>query len=75
MLWNGELPISLFDLPEVLKRRKYGKPCISKRLNGKIIDERQRETDDRNTFGNCDSDTVVGRKKKVNLPYLQQQNG
>ena len=40
LLWKGELPASLFELPEVLNRRKRKKPCIHKRIFGKSIDER-----------------------------------
>lgn len=64
LLWKGELPLTLFDLPEVLSRRKHGKPRISKRMNGKSIDERPAEATERNTFGHWESDTVLGRKKK-----------
>lgn len=64
LLWSGELPISLFDLPEVLKRRKRGKPRISKKSHGKSIDERPLEVSSRTTFGHWESDTVVGKKKK-----------
>ena len=64
LLWKGELPLMLFDLPEVLGRRKRGKPRVSKRLHGKTLDERAPEVDDRNTFGHWESDTVLGRKKK-----------
>lgn len=64
LLWNGELPLSLFELPEVLGRRKRGKPRVSKRINGRSIDERPAEVKERNTFGHWESDTVQGKKKK-----------
>ena len=64
LLWSGELPLTLFELPEVLSRRKQGKPRISKRLNGKSIDLRPAEVDERTQFGHWESDTVIGRKKK-----------
>ena len=64
MLWKGEISLTLFDLPEVLERRKRGKRRIAKRLNGKSLDERPAEVDVRNTFGHWESDTVLGRKKK-----------
>ncbi|MGL5253548.1 MAG: IS30 family transposase [Brevinema sp.] len=63
-LWRGDLVISLFDLPEVLSRRKRGKPRIPKRLNGKSIDLRSPEVAQRIQFGHWESDTVVGKKKK-----------
>ncbi|WP_409970086.1 IS30 family transposase [Bengtsoniella intestinalis] len=64
LLWKDELPLTLFELPEVLSRRQRGKPRISKHLNGKSIDERPEEVNDRNTFGHWESDTVLGKKRK-----------
>lgn len=64
LLWTGKLPLTLFELPEVLSRRKQGKARISKRLNGKSIDLRPAEVDERTQFGHWESDTVIGRKKK-----------
>ena len=56
--------LTLFELPEVLSRRRHGKPRIAKRLNGRGIEERPTEVEERNTFGHWESDTVLGRKKK-----------
>ena len=64
LLWKGELPLTLFELPKVLTRRKRGIPRISKRKNGKGIELRPQEVLDRNTFGHWESDTVLGRKHK-----------
>ncbi|MCH3973261.1 MAG: IS30 family transposase [Oscillospiraceae bacterium] len=64
LLWKGEIVLTPFDLPEALTRRKRGNPRISKRLNGKSLDERPAEVNQRNTFGHWESDTVLGRKKK-----------
>lgn len=64
LLWRGELPLTLFELPEVLRRRQHGKPRISKRLNGKSIDLRPSQADERTVFGHWESDTVIGRKRK-----------
>ncbi len=64
LLWNGELPLTLFELPEVLTRRKRGIPRISKRKNGKGIELRPQEVLARDTFGHWESDTVLGRKHK-----------
>lgn len=65
LLWNGDLPVTPFQLPEALSRRQHGKPRISKRLNGKSIDLRPAEVAKRVQFGHWESDTVLGRKKKV----------
>lgn len=64
LLWSGELPITLFELPEILGRRQHGKPRVLKRLNGKSIDERPAEVAERTLFGHWESDTVLGRKRK-----------
>lgn len=64
LLWNGELPLTLFELPEVLTRRKQGIPRISKRKNGKGIELRPQEVLERDTFGHWESDTVLERKHK-----------
>jgi transposase, IS30 family len=63
MLWKGELPLTLFELPEVLSRHSRRKPRLSKRINGKSIDWRPPEVAERNTFGHWESDTVLGRKR------------
>ena len=63
LLWKGELPVSLFELPEVLNRRKRKKLRIHKRICGKSIDERPATAAARDTFGHWESDTVVGRKR------------
>ena len=64
LLWGGELCLTLFELPEVLGRRKRGKPRVSKRLNGRSLEERPAQVDERNIFGHWESDTVLGKKKK-----------
>lgn len=64
LLWSGKLPITLFELPEALSRRRRGKPRTPKRLHGKSIDLRPSETNERTQFGHWESDTVIGRKKK-----------
>ena len=64
LLWNGELPLTLFDVPEALNRRQRGKPRISKCLDGKSIDERPVEVVQRTIFGHWESNTVLGKKKK-----------
>ena len=60
LLWSGDLPITLFQLPEVLSRRQHGKPRISKRLRGKSIDLRPAEVAERIQFEHWESDTVLG---------------
>lgn len=63
LLRKGALPVTQFDLPEVLSRRSHRKPRLSKHILGKTIDERPPEVIARNTFGHWESDTVLGRKK------------
>lgn len=64
MIWKGELPITLFDLPEALSRRQRRKPRVPKRLVGKSIDLRPKEIAERTSFGHWESDTVLGKKNK-----------
>lgn len=64
LLWKGELPLTLFELPEVLSRRQHGKPRDFNRSFGKSIEERPPEVAERSTFGHWESDTVIGRKTK-----------
>lgn len=64
LLWKGELPITMFELPEILGRKQRRKTRIHKRLNGRCIEERPAEVDERQAFGHWEADTVLGRKKK-----------
>lgn len=64
MLWANELPLTLFDVPEALSRRKRRMPRIHKRMNRKSIDFRPQEVNTRSEFGHWESDTVIGRKRK-----------
>ncbi|MBP2650662.1 MAG: putative transposase for insertion sequence element [Firmicutes bacterium] len=57
------LPLSLFELPEVLKRKRHkGKSRVHKRPKGNSIDERPDIVDDRTELGHWEADTVVGRR-------------
>ncbi len=64
LLWNGELSLILFEIPEVLARRKTGVPRISRRQNGKSIALRPQAILGRDTFGHWESDAVLGHKRK-----------
>ena len=61
-LWKGNLPISLFEVPVALKRRR-NKHHISlkKPPRGRSIDERPEISSD--DFGHWEGDTVIGKKK------------
>lgn len=60
----GNLPLSLFELPEILKRKQNKKGTRKhKRLKGRSIDERPDIVDLRTEFGHWEADTVIGRKK------------
>lgn len=67
LLWAGELPITLFELPEVLSRRSPRKPKLSKRILRRSINKRPPEVMGRNTFGHWEADTVLGRKRNGEL--------
>ena len=59
----GNLPLSLFEMPEVLKRkRSQRKSRAHKRLKGLSIDERPAIVDARTEIGHWEADTVVGRR-------------
>ena len=60
-LWAGRLPLSLFEVPDVLKRRHVkGKSRINKRPKGRSIEERPAVVDARTELGHWEADTVVG---------------
>jgi len=62
-LASGNLPLSPFELPEVLKRkciRRNGR--AHKRLKGRSIDERPEIVDARTEIGHWEADTVIGRR-------------
>jgi IS30 family transposase len=62
-LESGNLPLSLFELPEVLKRKRHkGKSRAHKRLRGSSIDDRPDVVGERIEFGHWEADTVVGRR-------------
>ena len=59
----GNLPLSLFELPEILKRKHRRRNCrVHKRPKGRSIDERPDIVDARTEFGHWEADTVIGRK-------------
>ncbi|MGE4277766.1 MAG: IS30 family transposase [Lawsonibacter sp.] len=60
-LWAGRLPLSLFEVQDVLKRRHTkGKNRIHKRPKGRSIEERPAIVDTRTEPGHWEADTVVG---------------
>ncbi len=60
---TGKLPLSLFELPRILKRKQCNKNIRKhKRLRGRSIDERPNIVDLRTEFGHWEADTVIGRK-------------
>lgn len=61
-LWKGNLPISLFEVPVALKRRR-NKHNISLRKppRGRSIDERPEISSE--DFGHWEGDTIIGKKK------------
>ncbi len=63
MLHSIRLPLSLFDVPEIL-RRKVRKPHVvkNKRVFGKSIDERPEIVAQKTEIGHWEVDTVVGRR-------------
>ena len=62
-LWAGNLPLTPFDLPEALSRkRKSTHPRQNKRIFGRSITERPEEASLRTVCGHWEIDTVVGHR-------------
>lgn len=62
-LWAGNLPLSPFDLPEVLSRKsKKAHTRKNKKVLGKSIDDRPEEASMRIVCGHWEIDTVVGKR-------------
>ena len=77
-LWAGKLPLSPFDLPEALSRKRKRKPDRqNKRIYGKSIDERPEEASLRTVCGHWEIDTVVGHrsgKESVVLTLVEKKS-
>ena len=62
-LWRGNLPISVFDVPEALGRsHKKNRVQKNRRNFGRSIDERPEIAANRSEVGHWEIDTVVGHK-------------
>lgn len=60
----GNLPLSLFEVPQVLGRKKRkAKNHVNKRPKGRSIDERPSIVDERTEMGHWEIDTVVGHRQ------------
>ena len=76
-LWAGNLPLSPFDLPEALSRKR--KRCLNrqnKRILGRSIEERPEEASLRTVCGHWEIDTVVGHrsgKESVVLTLVEKK--
>ena len=63
-LWKSNLKLTLFDVPEVLRRNtKRNSLRRHKRLYETSIDERPQEVNQRLQFGHREIDTLIGKKK------------
>lgn len=63
MLWANKLPLSLFEVPQILKhkrRRKWVRK--NKRMKGRSIEERPAVVNDGTEIGHWEVDTVVGQR-------------
>ena len=62
MLWASKLPLSLFDVPQVLKRKRHRKWVRkNKRMKGRSIDECPAIVNAGTEVGHWEADTVVGK--------------
>lgn len=63
MLNSHKLPISVFELPQLLSRKKHRRwNRKNKRLFGRSIEERPQEVAERKEIGHWEADTVVGQR-------------
>lgn len=76
-LWRGELPLSLTDMPDVLKRKNHEKKSReNKRIYGTSIEERPVIAGQRTETGHWEGDTVVGNragKESVVLTLVEKK--
>ena len=77
-LQDGNLPLTLFDVPEALgcSKKKRMKVRQHKRISGKSIDERPAAIAERIECGHWKIDTVVGRrggKESAVLTLVEKQ--
>ncbi len=64
MLWVGKLPLSLFDVPRALGRKRHRKWVRkNKRMKGRSIEERPAIVDEGSEIGHWEVDTVVGQRE------------
>lgn len=63
MLWANKLPLSLFEVPQVLKHKRHRKWVRkNKRMKGRSIEERPAVVNDGTEIGHWEVDTVVGQR-------------
>jgi len=76
-LWTGRLALTLFELPEILKRKRYtGKNRQNKRILGANIELRPEIAAQRVEEGHWEGDTVVGLrsgKESVVLTLIEKK--
>ena len=64
MLWNGTLPLTVFEVPRVLSRKQHRKwNRKNKRMLDRSIEERPAVVDEHEELGHWEADTVVGQRK------------
>lgn len=63
MLWSSELPLCLFEAPQMLSRKRHRKWVRKNKLiKGRSIDERPAIVNAGTEIGHWEVDTVVGRR-------------
>ena len=64
MLWAGRIPLTLFDVPQALgRKRKHKRNRTNRRLKGRNVEERPAIADEGAEIGHWEADTVVGSRK------------
>jgi IS30 family transposase len=67
----GQMPLTPFELPEMLKRKpRTPKNHVNKRPKGRSIEERPAVANERSEIGHWEADTVVGRRAGMDSVVL-----
>ena len=67
----GQMPLTPFELPEMLKRKsRTPKNRANKRPKGRSIEERPAIANERSEIGHWEADTVVGRRTGIDSVVL-----
>lgn len=77
MLHRSKLPFTVFDVPQLLNRKKHRNWTRKhKRLHGTSIDQRPKKIAERLEIGHWEADTVIGhRDGKESCVFTASRDG